>query len=318
MELCTLAKNHNLTDACMNDILKMLHNPDVLLNRSQIPKTTRSLETAVGVHKMSMKLGWKCKICEQFVQKDYNYNNKKTALMCCDQKMSFADDHHIILSVKEVMQHILPSVANHFLNKSNPFEVINLSMNTDGAPMFKSSNSSLWPILAAIDNTLAKSRKQNIIMFGIWVGMKKSSKPDFNVFLASILQQLKTFYSETIPWNDREGNLHRSKLKVNVVLCDSIARPLVQNMSQFNAEYGCSYCFHKQKGHYFTHSNINQLKMRNHREYNADVTRSGESNQPSSRGVKGSSPFSVLHYFDIIKGVHVFDISFMLPQTCLW
>ncbi len=316
MELCTLAKNHNLTDSCMNDILKMLHNPEVLLNRSQIPRTTRSLETAVGVHKMSMKLGWKCKICCQFVQQDYKNGKKKSTLTCCNEKVSYKNDHHITLSVKDVMQLILPTIAEDFLEGTNQFDVIKLSINTDGAPMFKSSNSSLWPILAAVDHTLAKSRKQNIIMFGIWVGMEKSSKPDFQIFLSPILQELSTLYTEMFSWVDKNDNVHWSKVKVNVVLCDSIARPVVQNMSQFNAEYGCSYCYHKQKGHYFTHHNINQIQLRKREEYFDDIARSDD--KMSSRGVKGSSPFDLLKYFDIIRGSFIRTIYFQLPQTCLW
>lgn len=29
-----------------------------------------------------------------------------------------------------------------------------------------------------------------------------------------------------------------------VMICDSVARPILQNMTQFNGHYGCSLCFH--------------------------------------------------------------------------
>lgn len=38
--------------------------------------------------------------------------------------------------------------------------------------------------------------------------------------------------------------LEQCRVVAALMMCDSVARPILQNMTQFNGQYGCSLCLH--------------------------------------------------------------------------
>lgn len=40
------------------------------------------------------------------------------------------------------------------------------------------------------------------------------------------------------------GTFEQCRVVVALMMCDSVARPILQNMTQFNGQYGCSLCLH--------------------------------------------------------------------------
>ena len=124
---------------------------------------------------------------------------------------------------------------------------ISLQWNTDGVKLFISSKYSFWGIQVLINELPYRERKNHIILCGIWCNF---SKPPMNMFL-------KPFCDELVELSERgfSSSTYISQepvdIKVHVIagIMDSVARPLVQYVTQFNGKYGCSYCLHKGLSH---------------------------------------------------------------------
>ena len=192
---------------------------------------------------------------------------------------------------------------------------ISFTWNTDGVPVFKSSNFSLWPLYLVINELPPKKRfsKDNMILAGLWFG---SSKPAMWVYL-------KPFHSALIRM-ERDGTIVESPdkpgiLNIRAILlcgtCDLPAKACVCNTVQYNGLFGCFKCLQPgctvkvgQKGghvHAFPFNREN-LKgpQRTHAEFLADA-KAAISEGKAVRGVKGPCWFAGLQYYDIVKGTAV-------------
>ena len=118
-------------------------------------------------------------------------------------------------------------------------ESISLTCNTDGIPAFASSNTSLWPIYLIINELPLALRRVHMLLSSLWIG---PSKPRLDSFFKPVVQSLEKLYDEAFEWVCG-GRLIRTTVHMCVVSCDSVARPLLQNLKQFNGEYGCGFCF---------------------------------------------------------------------------
>ena len=109
---------------------------------------------------------------------------------------------------------------------------ITITFNSDGISLFKSSKKSMWAILVTINELPYRIRKDNVILCGIWYGKKK---PVMNTFLQPFVNELieleKTGF-ETTTYASSEPVV----IKVHAIVCtvDSVARPMIQNVKQFN------------------------------------------------------------------------------------
>ena len=81
-------------------------------------------------------------------------------------------------------------------------------------------------------------------------------------------------------------------------MCDSMARPDVQMMSHFQAEYGCGYCYHQETGPYFSHQPI---RSRNHQTHLNDLQVVSTTGR-AYRGVKDQTPLLQIPHLNIIEG----------------
>ncbi|KAF3851943.1 hypothetical protein F7725_005298 [Dissostichus mawsoni] len=117
----------------------------------------------------------------------------------------------------------------HNLNeKGGPLDCphgYSLTLNCDGVPVFKSSLYSIWPLLGIVNELPYPVRKENVLLFGLWFGKCQ--------MLSTVGFKLK-----------RNGVLEQCRLVAALMMCDSVARPILQNMTQFNGQYGCSLCLH--------------------------------------------------------------------------
>lgn len=198
---------------------------------------------------------------------------------------------------------------------------ITLQWNTDGASSFKKSCASLWPIFLGINELAYMERKKNLILGGLWFG----SKPNMTTFL-------KPFVNELIKLHDEGLTLKNGKnprVHCLVAPVDSVARPMLQNIKQFNGLFGCSYCLHpgsklndeketsgKSKG---TAQSLNEKKKPekakgNVRVYLGDVRERRTENQHikdtqkclntniPKHGIKGPSEVMRIPVFNIIDG----------------
>lgn len=115
--------------------------------------------------------------------------------------------------------------------------------NTDGAPKFKSSKCSVWPIYLQINELPAQDRLNNLITCGLWFNKKK---PEMTVFIREFVRLINNVRNDGIPCFVKGS---KKNLKLYVVSCcaDAVARAPIQGFKQFNAYYGCNVCLHPGK-----------------------------------------------------------------------
>lgn len=177
---------------------------------------------------------------------------------------------------------------------------VTVSFNTDGAPCFKSSRYSIWPIYLIINELPPQIRFKCTITCGLWFG---KSKPDMKVFLKPLVTMLNRLSSVGFECN---FNGVPSLIKVYCVVApvDSVARAPMQGTVQFNGHYGCNWCYHP--GNYLFKSmrydNLeNYPESRDHEKMLQHMEQSIETNHPVF-GVKYPSPLINLKGFDIVNG----------------
>lgn len=105
-----------------------------------------------------------------------------------------------------------------------------MQINIDGLPLFKSSNVSLWPILAII-----KEENPDPFPVGIWCGQSKPNSA--NDFLKKIVDEMKdiSVVGTTI------NNNHVAVTIANFT-CDTPAKAFIKCMKGHSGYHGCDYC----------------------------------------------------------------------------
>ena len=122
-------------------------------------------------------------------------------------------------------------IVRHGLNSND----VSLTWNTDGIPIFNSSNFSVWPLQAFVNELPQHLRGKNIMLFGLWFGQK----PVMNVFLKPFVDECRKL--------ELEGFLFGSEIRPRKVFAlllsaDSPARAIVRNVKQYNGMNGCDWC----------------------------------------------------------------------------
>lgn len=117
----------------------------------------------------------------------------------------------------------------------NPFlsfndNLIKLSFNIDGLPLFKSSNYQVWPILAMVVNV-----KSSPFAVGIFCGHSKPTP--LNVFLENFVSELSLILVEGFTHNN---SLY--KVEIFSFVCDAPVRAFLKNIKSHNAYYSCERC----------------------------------------------------------------------------
>ncbi|KAL7381342.1 hypothetical protein ABVT39_004398 [Epinephelus coioides] len=108
---------------------------------------------------------------------------------------------------------------------------IELFISIDGTPLFKSSRTELWPILA-------KFHDSQPFLVGLYCGIGKP-KPVAE-YLLDLVAELKHLHTNGIMYG---GTMHRFILRGFV--CDAPARAFLKNIKGHNAIEGCERCVEK-------------------------------------------------------------------------
>lgn len=128
-------------------------------------------------------------------------------------------------------------------NDNNNCKYLTIQWNTDGIQVFNSSKMSVWPIQLMLNELPYREQRENIILVGLWFS---PTKPDMNTFLSPFVQELCKLHSEGI---DIQLLGHNSptnfKIYTLISSVDSVARPMIQRIKQFNGKFGCSYCLNE-------------------------------------------------------------------------
>ena len=117
---------------------------------------------------------------------------------------------------------------------------VQLVLNIDGAPVFKSSKFSVWPIWVQLYNLPPKLRGifSNLCLLAMWHG---KSKPEFHVLLPRIVLELESLFDANL---EIEG-LGVVSFWMRSIVADMPAAACVLCMNQFNGYFSCPHCFMK-------------------------------------------------------------------------
>ncbi|CAC5384005.1 unnamed protein product [Mytilus coruscus] len=136
------------------------------------------------------------------------------------------------------------SIYRSYFNNSGPLSSpnnISFTMNTDGAPVFKSSKMSLWPIYLMINELPYKLqiKNENMILASLWFDSKK---PNMNTLLKPLLHSMELLHNEGVECDSPEIRKFNCKGYLLAGTADLPARCLLFNSIQYNGSYSCWKC----------------------------------------------------------------------------
>lgn len=117
------------------------------------------------------------------------------------------------------------------------YKALILNFNMDGLPLYKSSNSSLWPTLG----TIANLEPQTVFAISLFYG---ESKPSDLKFLDDFVADLKVLLREGLQFNGV-----KIPVTVRAFVLDAPARAMVKAMKYCTGYFGCGQCDQKGKRH---------------------------------------------------------------------
>ena len=196
---------------------------------------------------------------------------------------------------KSGMQYVFLDLVEQlrkFVRRAPHVTELELSINVDGLPLFKSSTTSLWPVLCGIVNV----RPAQVFPISLSCGPSKPKDLDFLTDTVDTLQQLLTsglqVGDRTVP------------VLLRCVVCDAPARSMVKATKLYSGYAGCDKC--TQRGTWLgkmTYQESSDIELRTDDSFRRQT-------QPEHH--HGTSPFCKLPV-DMIK---VFPIDYM-HQCCL-
>ena len=182
---------------------------------------------------------------------------------------------------------------------------ISLTWNTDGVPVFHSSNYSMWPIQCIINELPIHLRRKHVLLTALWFGV---SKPVMSCFLKPFISECNELAVNGFTWVTETKET--CTIFVHALICsvDSVARCMVQGIKQFNGLYGCSWCLHPgqqvEKGNgtvrVYDAKVYEKRTSTNYVKHARQALRLGE-----CCGVLHASSLLLLNQFDIIRGFAV-------------
>ena len=170
-----------------------------------------------------------------------------------------------------------------------------LTLNIDGLPLFKSTKSSVWPILCCITNITSTP----VFPVSVCVGGSKPANLDF---MQDAIRDLNNAMQEGIAFNGKQ-----LPVSVSCIICDAPARAMVKCSKLYSGYYGCDKC--SQRGHFvgrmtYMYPCIKNLPLR------TDEAFRNNDNAEHHRGV---SPILELNSVNMIDD---FPLDY-LHQVCL-
>ena len=196
---------------------------------------------------------------------------------------------YVYLSLPDELLRHFKKLPSSITDETNSLEI---SLNIDGLPLFKSSNKTLWPVLCAIANV------EPIVVFPV-VLTYGSSKPKDLEFLEDIVKDLGHILEHGLQDGDRV-----LQISLRCVVCDAPARALVRGTKLCSGYFGCDKC--AQKGVWegrVVYPLVKDINLRTDVSFRGKVNAEHHNNE---------SPFCALP----INMVKTFPIDYM-HQLCL-
>lgn len=259
---------HKLTSRALEDLIDLIncHTPDHPIHQSKyyLLKKFTEIITPPEVH-------YFCEKCQAILPNDNLNEGTRDVIKCTQcyfenivQYLKDTSCYFLTIPLAIQLKKILESNTGSKLNwESNVNDVRNgtfyktlkekndnknckyltIQWNTDGIQVFNSSKMSVWPIQLMLNELPYREQRENIILVGLWFS---PTKPDMNTFLSPFIQELCKLHSEGIDIH-LLGHNSPTNFKVYTLISsvDSVARPMIQRIKQFNGKFGCSYCLNE-------------------------------------------------------------------------
>lgn len=188
------------------------------------------------------------------------------------------------------------------MQKHHP-RTLTLNIATDGAPLYKSSSRSFWPIQLYINELSTNIRFRAIVLAGLYLTTREPKSHFMDVYFSVFHQQLQRLQSHGITFvRHSTGEEYNFKFNSLLICMDSVARPVAQNRMQYNAYSGCSWCY--ERGEWIEGSMRYLLsehlpEHRSHESHVRDVREALKTGRVAN-GVRGSSVFSEVPLCDLV------------------
>lgn len=180
---------------------------------------------------------------------------------------------------------------------------LSVNMNTDGVPLYFASKCSVWPIQLTINemDPRTRFRPSNMLLAGIWCS---NSEPKMEIYMKNFITEMRDLWENGVQWfNDTSQRQEYTKVFCLSCCVDSVARPMLQKVVQFNGYFGCGMCKHpgtRVMGQIRYCILQEATDLRNNVEMRHQMMQ-----KTSEEGIKGISPFIGLPYFDLSCGFPV-------------
>ncbi|XP_044598389.1 uncharacterized protein LOC123274718 [Cotesia glomerata] len=128
---------------------------------------------------------------------------------------------------------------------NNNEKIIYLNVSTDGAPIFRKSKRSMWPLQILVNNLPPRLRFSNVIIAGFMIVKHEPTPELMNLYMESFIKQIENLNIKG--FNVVDNNIERNQAKIKVAVsnfsADSVARALCQNRVKHSGYFACSYCY---------------------------------------------------------------------------
>ncbi|XP_057338511.1 uncharacterized protein LOC130676372 [Microplitis mediator] len=184
-------------------------------------------------------------------------------------------------------------------------DMISITFNTDGVPVFDSSNCTAYPILCSINELHPLKRKKKVLLVALWVGTGKPQS--LQEFFKPFVSEAEILYQKGFNYN-YEGQTYTKKCCVVLSINDALVRPKLRNSMQFNGQYGCGLCLNAGKRIDKGRGNVNIYPIEANNAYGEGLRTYAETIRHAAqrkKGIKGDSVLSYIPRFDIILGIDV-------------
>ncbi|CAF1498461.1 unnamed protein product [Rotaria sordida] len=264
--IMSMASEFNFSKNVVERVLKVFKT--LLPNPNYLPTTHASIRKSIGA-KPSSSSKFYCNSCLQLcvLRSGQKFcDNDKCALV--NKSLRNRNISEVVtLDIKQQLKSIVTRNIYLFGNKNlfEPFDIsngehyktsitlsngpnqvsknfihsISLNIHTDGAPLIRTTKSSIWPCLASIVELPPQVREnqKNIVILCLW---NSSIKPNVDLFMNDCIQQLldlSTLYTLIV------NNLQFSiSVRTQLFLADLPAKALFWKTINYNGYNACAHC----------------------------------------------------------------------------
>ncbi|KAK6493239.1 hypothetical protein HHUSO_G2776 [Huso huso] len=345
--LMALKMKHKLTKEAVSDMLDIIN---LLAGKDTVPQSWYHLEKQFEGLKDFVEIHHVCNFCESYLGKETSekctYCEKEWIeqrslkegnfffhLPLHAQIKAFLEDPELSQKVvrnrhgfqSQTFCDITSGKKYQDLSSQSTEETLTVMFSCDGLPVFKSS-SFFVSMLCVINELPATERFNHIFLASLWFGCKK---PDMSVYLQPFVFECRDLATEGLLWvNPTTGENTITKVITTVAVCDTVARPMLQNMTQFNGKHGCGFCLDsgdvvpKNRGTVRAYPYKTNSILRNAQATLLNAEGAVQSGK-SVNGVKGPSLLGLIPHFDIISNfvpdyMHCILLGVCKQMATLW